>query len=253
MNRFHRPSALRLGLQLLDHRQHLPALALALLRVIVGGTRPDLLVHERANAVAPLGLGGLKAEIHAAPTISIVVSRGYERLMGRLDRQDRDRHRRRVGHRQGDASSCSGPKARRSSAPTSATAPTFARTRAAKRTSSAWSNDVVADARRARHLLRQCRHFGRLRVDLRAERGGLGRDPAGQPDRAVPRDQICGAADQAARRRLDHLHRERRRAPLGRRRRGLFGVQSGRDQPRPDRPPSSCRAPASASTPSAPA
>ena len=37
MNRFHRPSAARLFLQLLDDRQDLPALALALLRVIIAG------------------------------------------------------------------------------------------------------------------------------------------------------------------------------------------------------------------------
>ena len=70
MNRFHRPSAARLGFQLLDHRKDLPALALALLRVIIGDARADMLVHEGADAVAPLGLGGPKAEIHAPPPIS---------------------------------------------------------------------------------------------------------------------------------------------------------------------------------------
>ena len=53
------PFGARLVLQLLDDRQDLPAVALALLRVIVGDARPDVLVHERADAVAPLGLGGL--------------------------------------------------------------------------------------------------------------------------------------------------------------------------------------------------
>ena len=42
------PFGARLGLQLLDHRQHLPAVALALLRVIIGDARADLRVHERA-------------------------------------------------------------------------------------------------------------------------------------------------------------------------------------------------------------
>ena len=64
------PLGLGLGLQILDHWEHLPALALALLDVVIGASRHDLLVDERANPVAPLGLGGLKAEIHAAPTIS---------------------------------------------------------------------------------------------------------------------------------------------------------------------------------------
>ena len=58
---------------------------------------------------------------------------------------------------------------------------------------------------------------------------------------------------EAARRRIDHLHRQRRGLPLGRRRRGLFRVQSRRDQPRPNAPRSSSPAPTSASMRSAPA
>ncbi len=58
---------------------------------------------------------------------------------------------------------------------------------------------------------------------------------------------------EGARRRVDHLHRQRRRASLGRGRRGLFGLQGRRDQPRRRPPPISFRAPASGSTRSAPA
>ena len=71
--------------------------------------------------------------------------------------------------------------------------------------------------------------------DLRADRRGLGRDPARQPDRPVPGDQICRAGHEGARRRLDHLHRLGRRASLRRRRPGLFGVQGRRHQPGQDR------------------
>ena len=56
-------------------------------------------------------------------------------------------------------------------------------------------------------------------------------NPAGQPDRPVPGDQICRAAHEGARRRIDHLHRQRRRHSLRRRRAGLFGVEGGRHQP----------------------
>ena len=84
---------------------------------------------------------------------------------------------------------------------------------------------------RARHLLRQCRHFRRVRQHFRAGCGRLGGDPAGQSDRAVPGDQICRAGDEGARRRVDHRHRLGRRAALGRGRAGLFGVQGGGDQP----------------------
>ena len=91
---------------------------------------------------------------------------------------------------------------------------------------------------RARHLLRQCRHFRRLRH----------RSPSRptQDWAEILRVNLIGPflaikyaapADRAARRRVDHLHGKRCRASLGRRRRGLFGVQGGRDQPRPDRRP----------------
>ena len=113
--------------------------------------------------------------------------------------------------------------------------------------------EQVAAARRARYLLRQRRHLGRLRHHRRTDRSRLGRDPARQPHRPVPRDQICRAGDREAWRRLDHLHRERRRASFRRRRRGLFGVEGRRHQPRPECARSSSRAPASGSTPSAPA
>ena len=92
-------------------------------------------------------------------------------------------------------SSCSAAKARRSSAPMSATVRTCR--------ADAGDEDEVKQLDRAgrgrawpaRHLLRQRRHFGRLRVDRRADGRRLGRDPARQPDRSVPRDQICRAAD----------------------------------------------------------
>ena len=52
-------------------------------------------------------------------------------------------------------------------------------------------------ARRAGRVLRQRRHLGRLDASPnRAPR--TGRDPAREPDRPVPRDQARGAADQAA-------------------------------------------------------
>ena len=84
-------------------------------------------------------------------------------------------------------------KARRWSPPTSATARACrAPTPAAKRTSRA-SSTSRSRTWRARHLLRQCRHLGRPRLDLRADGRRLGRDPARQSDRPVPRDQACRA------------------------------------------------------------
>ena len=53
---------------------------------------------------------------------------------------------------------------------------------------------------------------GGLAGDLRAKLGRLGGNPPRQPDRPVPRDQICGSAHEGARRRIDHLHGLRRRA-----------------------------------------
>src|SRR5260221_2539459 len=73
----------RFLLQLLDDQKHLPALSLALLRVIIGRARPYLFVHESANPVAPFGLAGVKAEIHRR-RLSATVSVGYERRMDRL-------------------------------------------------------------------------------------------------------------------------------------------------------------------------
>src|SRR5438270_1992271 len=73
----------RFLLQLLDNRKHLPALARALLRVIIGRARPHLFVHESANPVAPSGLAGAKAEIHRRG-LSARVSIGYVPAMQRL-------------------------------------------------------------------------------------------------------------------------------------------------------------------------
>src|SRR5204863_9757720 len=54
-----------------------------LLGVVIGGARTDILVDERADAVAPLGLAGCKAEIHRR-RLSATVSIGYQRRMDRL-------------------------------------------------------------------------------------------------------------------------------------------------------------------------
>ena len=53
--------------------------------------------------------------------------------------------------------------------------------------------------------------------------------------------KYAAPADASARRRVDHLHGKRRRASLRRRRRGLFGVEGRRDQPRPDGRPAALR------------
>ena len=45
-------------LQLLDNRQDLPQVAVALLCIIFANAGADMFVHESADPVAPLGLGG---------------------------------------------------------------------------------------------------------------------------------------------------------------------------------------------------
>ena len=132
-------------------------------------------------------------------------------------------------------SSCSAAKARRWSARTSATAPTCERTRAAKRqcatssirsfgstAGSIFSSPTRASPAALRPSLnrREADWAEILRVNL------IG------PFLAI---KYAAPADREARRRLDHLHGERRRASFRRRRRGLFGVEGRRDQPRPER------------------
>ena len=95
---------------------------------------------------------------------------------------------------------------------------------------------AVARPRRARHLLRQCRHLGRAR------RRSSSRSPGDWAE--ILRVNLIGpflaikhAAPRmkAARRRVDHLHRLGRGPALGRGRAGLFGVEGGGDQPGQDR------------------
>ena len=60
------PETLRLGfgLQLLDHRDHLPALALGILFQISGHGRADVIGDEALHAIAPIGLPFGGFEIH---------------------------------------------------------------------------------------------------------------------------------------------------------------------------------------------
>ena len=62
------PDALRLGagLLLLDHREHLPAIALGLLPVVIGHPRADVRLDEIAHAIAPVALTVGEIEVHAA-------------------------------------------------------------------------------------------------------------------------------------------------------------------------------------------
>src|SRR5205823_11867340 len=77
------PVGAGLLLQLLDNGKHLPAIALALLSVIIAGSRTDVLVDEGADPVAPVRLGGPEAEIHGAP-LSVTFNAGYVPRMQRL-------------------------------------------------------------------------------------------------------------------------------------------------------------------------
>src|SRR5205823_6049814 len=58
-------------------------IALALLSVIIAGSRTDVLVDEGADPVAPVRLGGPEAEIHGAP-LSVTFNAGYVPRMQRL-------------------------------------------------------------------------------------------------------------------------------------------------------------------------
>ena len=104
-------------------------------------------------------------------------------------RQDRDRHRRRLRHRQGDGRAV--PQGRRDGGRRRPPRHRFRMRRRRRGAGRGAGRPYGARPWRARHLLRQCRHFRRIRQHFRAGCGRLGRDLAGQPDRAVPGDQIC--------------------------------------------------------------
>ena len=56
----------RLLLQILQHRDHLPALALGVLLLVDRHRGPDMLVHERLHAVEPFALTVRHVEVHWA-------------------------------------------------------------------------------------------------------------------------------------------------------------------------------------------
>ena len=145
-------------------------------------------------------------------------------------RQDRDRHRRRLGHRQGHRRAVPRARARPWSAPTSH-GTDFECDAGDEEQVEALVAHTVRDHGGLDIFFANAGISGGFASIFEQDAGRLGRDPAGQPDRPVPGDQICRAGDEGARRRVDHRHRLGRRPSLGRGRAGLFGVQGGGDQP----------------------
>ena len=90
------------------------------------------------------------------------------------------------------------------------------------------------EIRQARRDLGQCRHQRRTCAARRADRRALAGNPAHQPDRPVPRHQICHAAHDRAGTRRDRLHRFGRGPEVGRQRSSLRRQQGRRDQPGAD-------------------
>jgi hypothetical protein len=65
------PRLARLGLQLLYDIDRLPAVTRRMLPLIIAGARPDILVDERANAIAEMGLPFGQLEIHRRASSSL--------------------------------------------------------------------------------------------------------------------------------------------------------------------------------------
>ena len=94
--------SLGLGLHFLDHRQHLPAIALLLLGAILAVAGPDARVDERLHPVAEIGLALAQREIHGASSpISVsktgVEHTGYSVKSGRRENRHNGDSKKRFG------------------------------------------------------------------------------------------------------------------------------------------------------------
>jgi hypothetical protein len=67
---------LRLLLHLLDHRNHLPALALMRLLVVIGLSRADILVDEIPDPIPEIRLSFAQRKIHAGSPFVIAFVAG---------------------------------------------------------------------------------------------------------------------------------------------------------------------------------
>ena len=105
-------------------------------------------------------------------------------------------------------------------------------TRATRSRSRRWSSSVVADHGGLDIFFANAGVSGGFDGDFRQDAGRLGGNPAHQPDRPVPRDQICRAGDEGS----AAAGRSSATASVaglrvGRGRPGLFGVEGGGHQP----------------------
>ena len=139
----------------------------------------------------------------------------------RLNGQGRDRHRRGIGHRQGQRSSCSGSEGATVVGADIGDGADRALRRRQRSRGEALIERRSQRARPARHLLRQRRHLGRLRLDLAEQTADdwaeILRVNLIGPFLAIKHAAPAMAARAAG---LDHLHRECRgpcaRAPAAR-------------------------------------
>ena len=156
-----------------------------------------MLVDEGADPVAPVGLGRPRLKSMAAAyqqQCQLAMSAPWADCQAR-SRSSPARHRESARRR----SSCSEARARPSSARTSAKAPTCALDAGNEERGSATRSKQVAREHGGLDIVfANAGISGGFAVDIGADSGRLGRDPARQPHRSVPRDQICCAADERA-------------------------------------------------------